>query len=135
MKRILFTLISVYLISSFVFAQSPKKYLFGQKGKKIAYIDTQNSLYDIKSNQQIAYLIASNNPEVLEVYSMEGQKLGFFGEGILYNYRKQIAAHLSGAMDKIERANRADKGIQSVLMGWQFYGWVSLDHFLKGEEK
>lgn len=135
MTKILFILLSIGgLMSSVTFAQSSKKYLFDQKGETVAYIDSQNSLYGAKDNQQIAYLIVGNDPGVLDVYNLEGQKLGFFRDGILYNYRKQVAAHLLGAMDKIERANQADKGIQSVLMGWQFYGWVPLGRFLKGEE-
>jgi len=117
------------------FCQSPHRYLYNQANEKIAYIDTQKSLYLVSNRQQVAYLIASDNQEVLDVYSMEGQKLGYFRMGILYNTHKQIAAHLAGALDAIERANAADKGIQSVLMGLQFYGWVPMDKFLKGLER
>ena len=118
-----------------VFCQNVDRHLYNQSGQKIAYIDAQNSLYLISNRQQVAYLIVSDRPETLDVYSMEGQKLGHFRMGILYNTHKKIAAHLAGAMDQIERANAADKGIQSVLMGLQFYGWVPLDKFLKGIEK
>ncbi|OJJ15687.1 hypothetical protein BKI52_38030 [marine bacterium AO1-C] len=137
MKKVITVLLFVFLTGNvfLLTAQPPTQYLYNQARQKIAYIDAQNSLYLTSNRQQIAYLIASDNLEVLDVYSMEGQKLGHFRIGILYNTHKQIVAHLPGAIDRIERANAADKGIQSVLMDLQFYGWISLEKFLKGVEK
>lgn len=133
LKSILFIILMGSAFS--LLAQSSPRFLYNQAQQKVAYIDDKKSVYLTSNHQQVAYLIASENLEILDVYNMEGQKIGHFRMGILYNTHKQIAAHLAGAMDRIERANAADKGIQSVLMGLQFYGWVPLDKFLRGVER
>ncbi|EAY26664.1 4-fold beta flower protein [Microscilla marina] len=115
-------------------AQTKKTVLWNKAGKKVAYITPGNALHLYKNQQQVAYLIVSNAPDVLDVYDVNGNHLGFFREGILYNRQKYIAAFVPEALEKLELAVRSDKAIKSVLMDLQIYGWVSIERFLRGVE-
>lgn len=131
-QSILFVLASLLLVQV-SWAQKKYQTLLNKAGKQVAYIDHSNALYLTKNQEQVAYLIASENTDVLRVYGMEGQRLGFFREGILYNDAKYIAAYVAGALHKIESAMAADKGIESVLMDLHYYGWLDIEKFLQGK--
>ncbi|WP_299458784.1 4-fold beta flower protein [uncultured Microscilla sp.] len=115
-------------------AQTKKTVLWNKAGKKVAYVTLSNALYLYKNQQQVAYLIVNNNTDAMDVYDMDGNHLGFFREGILYNRQKYIAAFVPEALEKLELAVRSDKAIKSVLMDLQIYGWVSIESFLRGVE-
>lgn len=134
MKHILPLCLCFFLLLSFSATAQKKIVLWNKANERIAYIDHNNMLYLLKTRQQVAYLIASNEPDVLDAYNLEGSKIGFYREGVLYNNQKHIAAFLPEAMQKLERAMAADKAIQGILMDLQIYGWVSIGKFLKGEE-
>lgn len=124
------------LIGGALAAQAQQKniVLWNKAGKKVAYVTPNNALHLHKDQQQVAYLVASNTPDILDVYDMDGNRLGFFREGILYNHQKYIAAFVPASLEKLELAVRADKAIKSVLMDLQIYGWVSIEQFLRGKQ-
>lgn len=116
-------------------AQQKNIELWNKADKKVAYVTPNNALYLYQNHKQVAYLIASNVEDVMDVYDLDGKRLGFFREGILYNRQKYIAAFVPEALEKLELAIKADKAIKSVLMDLQIYGWVSMSQFLRGGQE
>lgn len=100
MKRILQTLfVFTFLLLnvSVVYGQEEIS-LFNSKGKPTAYIDTEDGLTIYTwSGKPVAYL--TKNGENLDVYGFNGNHLGWYESGIIYDHKGNVVGFIKGAVD------------------------------------
>lgn len=100
MKRILQTLfVFTFLLLnvSVVYGQEEIS-LFNSKGKPTAYIDTEDGLtIYMWSGKPVAYL--TKNGENLDVYGFNGNHLGWYESGIIYDHKGNVVGFIKGAVD------------------------------------
>jgi hypothetical protein len=91
--------LSLLFISSFsVFGQEEIS-LFDSKGKPVAYIDTEDDLtIYMWSGKPVAYLYKKS--DVYNIYGFNGDHLGWYEDGIIYNHDGYVVGFSKGAVNK-----------------------------------
>lgn len=136
-KQILILVIS--LLSFFQsFGQEKKVFsnilLFGEDKKALAYIDKKYTIFHWESGEKIAHLAYNPQTEVYDVIDKNNIKLGYWRDGIIFNFYKNIVLAEENAVERYLMQINADKGIKSVLLDLEIQGWISIEKFIKTEK-
>ena len=104
--------------------------LFDENKNIVAYIDDTYCIYHWQEGQKIAYLVYNPQTQFHDVINKKNQKLGYWRDGIIFNFYKKVVLVEENALEKYMQQLNADKGIEAVLLDLEIQGWISLKEFL-----